>query len=134
VTVTVLSQQADFRQTRAVTADIVPEPLSEFAWFQEENLRFGSGVVLTGKVYSGAASTSTCIPSEASSAGTSTPRVPSADQRLRHPDLRRWGQAYDGYGDFNDIRDVYPEPLDFERFWDDLDLIEKWPAAAAGSA
>lgn len=133
VSVTVLAQQSDFRQTRAITADIAPDPLSEFAWFQEEDLRFGSGVVLSGKVYSGGNLDFSLSPVRGivrrdiyaegaigRSSGYGTPI------------FQNGARAYDGRGDFLPIRSVYPEALDFERFWDDLQLIRDVACGGGG--
>lgn len=133
VTVTVLSQQSEFRQTRAVIADIRPEPISEFAWLQEEDLRFGSGVVITGKVYVGG---------DLDFAQTPVRGIVHRDifaeggigenDGYGPPIFASGAQGYDGHGDYLDIRDAYPEALDFERFWDDLDLIRNVACAGGG--
>ena len=133
VTVTVLSQQTDFRQTRAIVADILPEPISEFAWLQEEDLRFGSGVVITGKVYSGGDLDFVLTPVR----GIVHRNIYSEGAIGRNygygtPIFASGAQGYDTYGDFDDIREVYPEPLDFERFWNDLDLIRDVACGGGG--
>lgn len=38
-------------------------------------------------------------------------------------------QGFDSTGSYGNIRTVYPEPLDFARFWDDLSLL--WDVARA---
>jgi len=105
-------------------ADIKPEAISEFAWLQQDDLRFGSGVVVTGKVYVGGDLDFTQAPVR----GIVHRDIFAEDAIGRNsgygpPIFASGAEAYDGYGDYNDIRDVYPEPLDFERFWDDLELI-----------
>lgn len=133
VTVTVLSQQSEFRQTRAVVADIRPEPISEFAWLQEEDLRFGSGVVVTGKVYVGGDLDFAQTPVR----GIVHRNIFAEGAIGRNsgygpPIFASGAQGYDGHGDYNDIRGVYAEPLDFERFWDDLDLIRNVACSGGG--
>jgi len=133
VTVTVLSQQSEFRQDRAVVADIMPEPISEFAWLQEEDLRFGSGVVVTGKVYVGGDLDFAQTPVR----GIVHRNIFAEGAIGRNsgygpPIFASGAQGYDGYGDYLDIREVYAEPLDFERFWDDLDLIREVACGGGG--
>nr|NIS30572.1 hypothetical protein [Actinomycetota bacterium] len=41
-------------------------------------------------------------------------------------------QAFDSTGNYGDIRTVYPEPLDFANFWDDLETLREIACGGAG--
>jgi hypothetical protein len=124
--ITVVATQAEFERTRAIAAEIHPEAVSEFAFFQEAELRFGTGAVFWGKIYVGDDLDFT----------TSSPRPVVhkdifAEGRIGSlsgygpPVFADGAQAYDSSGTYLNIRDAYPEPLDFDRFWDDLDVIRE---------
>lgn len=133
VTVVVVSQQAEFGQTRAISADIVAEAISEFAWLQEEDLRFGAGVDITGKVYVGG---------RLDFLQTPLPGVVHRDifaedaigisSGYGPPTFVDGAEGYDSTGDYLDIRDAYEDPLDFDKFWDDLDLIREVACGGGG--
>jgi len=133
VTVVVVSQQGEFGQARAISADIEAEAISEFAWLQEEDLRFGPGVDITGKVYVGGRLDFTQTP---------LPGVVHRDIYAENAIGRSSGygppvfadgaEGYDSTGDYLDIRDAYEDPLDFDRFWDDLDLIREVACGGGG--
>jgi hypothetical protein len=41
------------------------------------------------------------------------------------PTFADGARGYDSSGNYLDIRDAYPDPLDFDRFWDDLNVIRE---------
>ena len=53
VNVTVVSNISEFGQTRSLIATIAPESISEFAFLVDQDLRFGSGANIHGKIYVG---------------------------------------------------------------------------------
>ena len=131
--VDVVARQGEFGRTRSISAEIRPESISEFAFLVEESLRFGSGAVITGKIY----------------VGDDLDFRPTPIQGIVHRDVfaedaigLRPGYGlpvfdsgsvgYDSRGVYLDIDAVYPEPLDFTNFWDDLALIKDVSCSGAG--
>ena len=133
VTLTLVSGEQDFGQNRAVEAVISPESISEFVFLVEQELRFGSGADINGKIY----------------VGSNLDFVQSPVQGVVHrnvyaenaiggtsgygpPVFADGARGYDGVGQYLDIRSVYPDPLDFGNFWDDLDLIRQVACGGGG--
>jgi len=124
--ITVVATQAEFGRTRAIVAEIHPEAVSEFAFFQEQTLRLGAGAVVRGKVYSGDGLDFT----------TSSPRPVvhrdifaegriGAGSGYGPPVFADGARGYDSSGNYLPIRSAYPQPLDFDGFWDDLNVIRE---------
>ena len=125
VEINVVAQQEEFGQLRSISAEIRPESISEFAFLVQGDLRFGSGAVIDGKIYVG-----DDLDFRLSPVQGVVHRDVYAEDKIGHysssygpPVFLSGSQGYDGYGEYEDIRDVYPEPLDFTKFWDDLTLI-----------
>jgi len=133
VNVTVVSNIAEFGQTRSLIATISPESISEFAFLVDQDLRFGSGANIFGKLYVG---------------GDLNFR-PTPTQGMVHRDAMAEGQignlgsygpplfldgseGFAGSGPYTDIRTVYENPLDFSSFWDDLDLLTNVACGGGG--
>ncbi len=129
--VTVVGRQGGRPSTRAVTVEIRAESLSEFAWLLEKDLRFGDGANSIGKVYSGG--NIGYLP------GAKAYGNVYAEGLIGYRDDYTWywyypptwmdgAEGWDSTGNHNAageyITDVYPDPIDFDRFWDDLDLLE----------
>lgn len=123
---TVVSTADEFGTTRAIEAAIRPEAISEFAFLVQEELRFGSGAVIRGKIYVGEDLDFAQSPVQGvvhrnvyaeGEIGTLSGYGP--------PVFASGAKGYDSSGDYSDIRAVYPDPLDFVDFWDDLDLIRQ---------
>jgi len=131
--VTVVARQSEFGQTRAISAEVRPQSISEFAFLVEGELRFGSGAEIRGKIYT----------------GDNLGFVPTPVQGIVYRDVFAEGRiggfsgygppvfadgagGYDGIGEYDDIRDLYPEPLAFSNFWDDLDLIRAVACGGGG--
>ena len=133
IKVTVVSNAAEFGQTRSLVATIQPESISEFAFLVDQDLRFGSGANVHGKIY----------------VGGDLDFRPTPVQGVVHRDVFAEGQignlggygppifvagsqGYAGSGPYTDIRTVYQNPLDFSRFWDDLDLLRNVACGGGG--
>lgn len=133
VAVTIAVRQSEFSQARAISAEIRPEAISEFAFLVEESLRFGSGAVVTGKIYVGRDLDFATSPVRGVvHRNIFAERAIGRTSGYGTPVFADGARAYDGIGDFLDIRSVYPEPLDFGSFWDDLDLIRQVACGGGG--
>ena len=132
--VDVVARQGEFGRTplRSLQRS-APSRSRKFAFLVEESLRFGSGAVITGKIY----------------VGDDLDFRPTPIQGIVHRDVfaedaigLRPGYGppvfdsgsvgYDSRGVYLDIDAVYPEPLDFTNFWDDLALIKDVSCSGAG--
>lgn len=126
LTLTVVTTQEEFGRTRAITAEIHPQAISEFAFLQQEDLRFGAGAVLWGKVYVGAdLDFSTSSPIGVVHKNAYAEGAIGRNSRYGPPIFADGAEGYDSTGDYNDIRVAYPQPLDFDTFWDDLNVIRE---------
>jgi len=128
--ITVVGRQGGRPATRAVTVEIRAESLSEFAWLLEGDLRFGDGASSIGKVYSGG--------NIGYLSGAKAYGNVYAEGLIGYREGYTWyypptwmdgAEGWDSTGNHNAageyITDVYPDPIDFDRFWDDLDLLEQ---------
>ncbi len=116
VRVTVVGRRGDSVNRRAISASVRATALSEFARVAEGDISFGSGAILNGPVYSG-------DDLDFASDNETFYNIYAEDQIFSEPIVRDDAVLYDGRGEHEDIREVFPEPLDFNNFWDDLDLI-----------
>ncbi|MBU1226622.1 MAG: hypothetical protein KJ698_05365 [Actinobacteria bacterium] len=120
--VTIVARNEVFNHSRAIEADIRPEAISEFAFMTMEDQNFGSGAHTYGKVYSG-------DDINYQSGGYAHRNIYAedgigVDSGYGPPTLVDGAKAYDGRpGGYPDIRAVFPEPINFDNFWDDLGLI-----------
>lgn len=133
ITLTVAVRESEFTQARAVTAEVRPEAISEFAFLVEGSLRFGSGANITGKIYVG----NDLDFAQAPVKGVVHRNIFAEDAIGRTsgygpPTFADGSRGYDGRGDYLDIRTIYPDPLDFTSFWDDLDLIRQVACGGGG--
>lgn len=122
LSVVVVGRMGDRINQRSISASIVATSLSEFVRVTENNLNYGSGANLTGKVYSGGNL-------DFAPVGTTTANTYAEGSIVREPTYLSGALAFDGAGEHNDIRDEIEIPLSFSNFWDDLDIIT---AAACG--
>jgi len=126
VHLTVVSTEEEFGLTRAIEAEIRPEAISEFAFLVQEELRFGSGAVIRGKIYVGED-----LDFAQSPVKGVVHRNIYAEGDIGKlsgygpPTFASGAKGFDSSGDYFDIDDVYPDPLEFANFWDDLDLIRQ---------
>ena len=134
VQLTVVGTQGEFGQTRAITAEIRPETISEFAFLVQGDLRFGSGAVIRGKIYVGDDLNFAVSPVHGV-----VHRDVYAEDRIGDeapaygpPVFASGAEAYDGYGQYQPIRSVYEDPLDFTRFWDDLTVLRDVACGGGG--
>jgi len=133
IQLTVVSEVGEFGQTRSLIATVKPESISEFAFLVDQDLRFGSGANINGKIYVG---------------GNLNFR-PTPAQGVVHRDVFAEGsiglqsgygppifgsgsQGFDSTGNYGDIRSAYSEPLDFATFWDDLELLRNVACGGEG--
>ena len=134
IKLTVVAQQDEFGQLRSITAEVKPESISEFAFLVEDSLRFGSGAVVTGKIYVG-----NDLDFRLSPVQGIVHRDIYVEDKIGYyspsygpPVFQSGSEAYDGWGDYKDIREVYPDPLTFTNFWDDLDLVHDVACGGGG--
>lgn len=116
VRVTVVGRRGESINRRAISATIRAKALSEFARVAQEDISFGSGATLNGPVYSG-------DDLDFAPDNETYYDIFAEDQIFDEPIARDGATFYDGRGEHEDIRDVFPEPLNFSNFWGDLDLI-----------
>jgi len=131
LSVTVVARNEEFDHTRAIYAEIRPEAISEFAFMTLADQNFGAGAHTYGKVYSG--------DDINYAAGGFAHRDIYAedgigvDSGYGPPTLVDGAEAFDGRaGGYPDIRDVFPTPIDFNTFWDDLALIRSVACNSGG--
>jgi len=121
VTVTVAGRQADHVSPRVVQADIRAEAISEFARMVEANLSYGSGARTKGKIYAGN-DLNYASGAEAWADIFAGNRITSA------PTFMNGAEGFDSTGNHNAaglyVTSVYPDPIDFDSFTDDLTLLE----------
>jgi hypothetical protein len=133
VQLTIVSTEQKFGQSRAVQAVVKPESISEFEFLVEQDLRFGSGANIDGKIYVGGD-----LDFDPSPVQGVVHRNIYAEHAIGHtsgygpPVFADGAKAYDGVGQYLDIRAAYPDPLDFGNFWDDLDLIRQVACGGGG--
>jgi len=136
IKLTLVTDLGEFDQARALSATIEPESISEFAFLVDQDLRFGSGAVIRGKIYVGEDLNFRLSPVQGivhrdvfaeSDIGDETPNYGP-------PVFESGAEGFTGggAGGYGDIRDIYPEPLDFTSFWDDLELIRQIACNAGG--
>lgn len=125
VQLTVVGSQPEFRQTRAITAEVRPEAISEFAFLVEGDLRFGSGAVIRGKIYVGDDLNFALSPVRGIVHRDvfAEDRIGDETPSYGAPIFASGSKGYDGAGQYLPVRSVYEDPLDFTKFWDDLTLI-----------
>ncbi len=122
--VLVVGKRGDWVHRRAISATIQATALSEFYRVTENDLNYGANRTTWGRVYSGGHV-------NYGANGEAHADVFAEDKITSPPD---WEDGAEGWettpsGSYNDIRDAFPQPLDFNDFWDDLDTLK---AAACG--
>ena len=122
----VVGRQAEHINPRVVEAEVRPQAISEFARMVEGELRYGAGAETHGKIYAG------------TRLGYRTGSSAYADvfagtflggwSVYGPPAFYNGAEGFDSTGGHNAggllITDIYPDPIDFDRFWDDLDLLQ----------
>ncbi len=127
IQVEVVGRLGDRVNTRSISAAIDTDALSEFVRVTQADLSYGSGANITGKIYSG-------DDLNFHSTAWVYDDIHAEDEIQNEPNYgtSAASQAYDGRGEHNDIRDVFPNPLDFDSFWDDLTLIRSAACGGGG--
>ncbi len=125
--VLVVGRRGEWVHRRAISATVQATSLSEFYRVTENDLSYGSNRETWGKVYSGGDVTY-------GSNGKAHADVFAEDRIVAPP---QWLDGAEGWqssptGSYNDIRDAYPQPLDFNDFWDDLDTIKSAACSGGG--
>jgi len=107
------------RQYRTISVDISPPSVSAFQWMSEVDLRFPPGADIEGPIYTGRDAVFNGTP-----AGTVRGDVYADGDIAPAPTFADGSIGFDTGGLLGGaIADVFPEPLVFDSFWDDLDLI-----------
>ncbi len=133
VNVTVVSNIAEFGQTRSIVATIAPESISEFAFLVDQDLRFGSGANIHGKIYVGGDLNFRPTPLQGVVHRDALAEGQIGNLSAYGPPIFTSGsQGFAGSGPYTDIRTVYENPLDFSSFWDDLDLLHDVACGGGG--
>jgi len=128
--VTVVARMEGYNHTRAITADIRPEAISEFVFMTMQSQNFGAGAHTYGKVYSGQDINY--------QSGSYAHRNIYAEGGIGvaagfgPPIFVDGARGYASRGPYLNIRLAYPEPIDFDRFWDDLSLIQSIACNSGG--
>ena len=133
VEVNVVGRITNRDQYRAISADIEAVSLAEFVRVTQNDLAYGSGAVLTGKVYSGGNlefGTGATVRADIHAEGII---IDDADDDC--PTFENGAEAFDsvaGNCNADDIRTVFPDALDFGSFWDDVDRLEDIACGGSG--
>ena len=110
-----------------------PESISEFAFLVDQDLRFGSGADIQGKIYVGGDLNFRQTPVQGVVHRDAFAEGQIGNQSGYGPPVFASGsQGYAGSGSYPDIRTVYDDPLDFTNFWDDVELLRSVACGAGG--
>ena len=116
------------QQFRTISVDISPPAVSAFQWMAEVDLQFPPGAEIEGPVYSGRSVVFGGTP-----AGDVYGDVYADNLITPPPTFQDGAIGFDTTGAFGGvITDVFPEPLVFDGFWDDLDLIKRTACDRSG--
>ncbi|VAW03201.1 hypothetical protein MNBD_ACTINO02-3082 [hydrothermal vent metagenome] len=130
VEVTVVGRQAGRLNPRVVTSEIRATAISEFVRMVENDLRYGGGAKTFGKVYVGGnIGYRTGGEAYADVYAENSIGFYSYGEWYGPPTWKNGAEGYDSTGNNNAageyVTDYYPDPIDFDRFWDDLGLLER---------
>lgn len=137
--VEIVATQAERPAQRVIKAEIGPESASEFLWLVEGDLFFGPEDKTLGKVYSGGN-----VGYEAG--GEAHDDVYAEDlivtdfkvksKTYDPPIWMNGAEGWDSSGNFNSagesITEVFPDPVDFDDFWNDLDIAARAACGGGG--
>ena len=125
--VLVVGKRGDWVHRRAISATVKATSLSEFYRVTENDLSYGSNRETWGKVYSGG-------DVSYGSNGKAHADVFAEGDITNPPQWLDDAEGWEGTpsGSYNDIRDAYPQPLDFNDFWDDLDTLKSAACSGGG--
>ncbi|MCP5112025.1 MAG: hypothetical protein GY953_14445, partial [bacterium] len=135
--VEIVAKHAERPAARSLRAQIGAEAISEFVRMVENDLRYGSGARTFGKIYAGG--------NVGYRAGGEAHGNVYAEGNIGFTSGGTWygpptwmagAQGWDSSGSHNAagevVTDVYPDPIDFDSFWDDLDLVERAACDSGG--
>ena len=125
--VLVVGRRGEFVHRRAISATVQATALSEFYRVTENDLNYGANRETWGQVYSGGHVSY-------GANGKAHADVFAEDKITSSPD---WLDGAEGWestptGTYNDIRDAFAQPLDFNDFWDDLDTLQAAACSGGG--
>ena len=127
--VEIVAKQAERSAARALQSEIGAEAISEFVRMVEGDLRYGAGARTFGKIYAGG-NVGYRTGGEAHGNVYAEGNVGfwSGSTWYGPPTWMAGAEGWDSTGSHNTagevVSDVYPNPIDFDSFWDDLDLVE----------
>ncbi|MFQ5967208.1 MAG: pilus assembly PilX N-terminal domain-containing protein [Acidimicrobiia bacterium] len=128
LTVLVAGKSGERVNRRVIEAAITATSLSEFFRATEASLGYGKNAEIWGKIYTGGNLSFGCCPN-----GVVHADVYSEGSITNDPIYADGSKGWDSDGGVHgDIRDVFPEPLDFDSFWDDLDDIKSAACGGGG--
>lgn len=133
VEVNVVGRIPNRDQYRAISADIDAVSLAEFVRVTQNDLRYGSGAVILGKVYSGGNlefGVGSNVGADVHAEG-----IIVDDDDDDCPTFQNGAVAFDsvaGNCNAGDIRTVFPDALDFDSFWDDVDRLSDIACGGSG--
>lgn len=118
LTVLVAGRHGSRTNRRVIDASVQATSLSEFFRVTENSLSYGAGAEIFGKVYSGNNLSFGCCPQG------KIHRNAYAEGSITNPPVFLNGsEGFDTSGSYGDVRIEFPQPLDFNNFWDDLSII-----------
>ena len=127
--VEIVAKQAERPAARALQSQIGAEAISEFVRMVEGDLRYGAGARTFGKIYAGG-NVGYRSGGEAHGNVYAEGNIGfwSGSTWYGPPAWMNGSEGWDSTGSHNAagevVGDVYPDPIDFDSFWDDLDLVE----------
>jgi len=127
--VEIVAKQQERATARSITAEIGAEAISEFVRMVEGDLRYGGGARTFGKIYAGG-NVGYRSGGEAHGNVYAENNIGfwSGGTWYGAPTWMNGAEGWDSTGSHNSggevVTDVYPDPIDFDGFWDDLDLVE----------
>jgi hypothetical protein len=130
VTVQVASRQRGRSVDRVIQASVRAVALSEFFRVTQDDLNYGSGAEIFGKVYSGANLTFQDTPKPIVHKNVYAEGQVSVASTVTFADGSKAFDV-DGGGTYGKIRTVFPQALNFDKFWNDLSVLKS--AACNGS-
>lgn len=123
LTVSVAGRRGDTVNRRLISASIDATSLSEFFRVTENDLNYGAGADIYGKIYSGNDLNFYCS-SPCTDLGIVHNHTYAENEIKTEPvKAEAWVEFYDDIGEHNPIRDVFADPLNFSNFWDDLGIL-----------
>ena len=116
------------RQFRTISVDISPPSVSSFQWLSEVDLRFAPGASVEGPMYSG-----NNVVFNGPAIGETRGDVYADNVIEAAPTFRDDAIGFDSTGAFGGfVNEVFPEPLVFDRLWEDIAQIQRAACTRGG--